>query len=203
MIKSPFLPSIIQDMRYLIIVLLLVNGFVYAQKPCPPWGKAREGTLAYALSIKKNRVDIPKDYKKISIVDFLKFPDDSLGDGVAYEMTGGFVLDVSKQRSETCNCKDKAARDFHIIVVPDPGDVGDKSKYVIVEVTPRIKKMFNWTDQEILSLKKNFVDFYGYKFADLEHKNMSVQSNPKRKACWRGSINEIHPVTKFVIRNQQ
>jgi hypothetical protein len=201
--KISFVTFITQDMRYLIVALLFVSGFVYAKKPCPSWGNAREGTLAYSLSIKKNRVDIPKDYKKISIIDFLKFPDDSVGDGVAYEMTGGVLLDVKKQGPETCNCKDKAAPDFHIVVVPNPGDAGDKSKYVIVEVTPRIKKMFNWTDQDILSLKNNFVDFYGYKFADLEHKNMSVKSNPKRKTCWRGSINEIHPVTKFVIRNQQ
>ena len=187
-------------MRNFIIVFLLIQGFAYAQDPCPRWGNAKKGTLAYALSVKKNRTDIPTAYKKISITDFLKFKDDSVGDGVAYEMTGGFVVDVKKQGPEICNCKDDNARDFHIIVVPDPSDVGDKSKYVIVEVTPRIKAIFNWTDDEILSLKNNFVDFYGYKFADLEHKNMSDQSNRGRTTCWRGSINEIHPVTRFVKR---
>lgn len=185
-------------MRYLIFVLLLMQAFTNSQTPCPPWGSAQEGTLAYALSLKKNRVDIPTDYKQISIVDFLKFRDDSVGDGIAYEMIGGFVVDVKKQGPETCNCKDTSARDFHIVVVPEQSDLGDKSKYVIVEITPRIKQMFNRTDQEILDLKNNFVDFYGYKFGDLEHKNMSVQSNPARETCWRGSINEIHPVTKFV-----
>jgi hypothetical protein len=187
-------------MKNFIIVFLLIQGFAYAQSPCPRWGTAKEGTLAYALSIKKNRTDIPDAYKKISIADFLKFPDDSVGDGVAYEMTGGFVLDVKQQGTEVCNCKDDNARDFHIVVVPDPADAGDKSKYVIIEVTPRIKAMFNWTDDEIYSLKNSYVDFYGYKFADLEHRNMSAQSNPGRTTYWRGTINEIHPVTKFVKR---
>jgi len=27
---------------------------------------------------------------------------------------------------------------------------------------------------------------------------MSVKSNPTRKTCWRATINELHPVTKFV-----
>ena len=187
-------------MRTAIIVFLIIQGFAYAQSPCPRWGNAKEGTLAYALSIKKNRTDIPGTYIKISTVDFLKFPDDSVGDGVAYEMTGGYVVDVKQQGPEVCNCRDQNARDFHIIVVPEPSDAGDKSKYIIVEVTPRVKAMFNWTDDELYSLKNNFVDFYGYKFADLEHRNMSFQSNPGRTTCWRGSINEIHPVTKFVKR---
>lgn len=59
--------------------------------------------------------------------------------------------------------------------------------------------MLNWTVQDILSLKNEYVNFFGYKFADLEHKNMSVKSNPTRKSCWRGTINEIHPVVKFKI----
>ena len=149
--------------------------------------------------MKKNRVDIPQDYQKISIVDFLTMPDDSTGDGVAYEMTGGYVIEVKQQGPESCNCKSMMDRDFHIVVVPDPKDLGNIGKYVIVEVTPGLKKMFTWTDQDVLNLKDKFVDFYGRKFADLEHKNMSLKSNPNRKSCWRGTINELHPVTNFVI----
>lgn len=186
-------------MRNLLIVLILFQGSIYAQTPCPRWGDAKEGSLVYALNMKKNRVDIPQNYQNISINDFLQFPDDSTGDGTGYEMTGGYVIEVKQQGPESCNCKSQTDRDFHIVVVPDPKDQGDVSKYVIVEVTPRIKKMFNWTDQDILNLKDHHVDFSGFKFADLEHKNMSVKSNPNRKTCWRGTINEIHPVTKFVI----
>jgi len=185
-------------MRYMIIVLVLMHGLIQAQKPCPRWGNAKSGTLVYALNMKKNRVDIPKDYKKISISDFLKLPDDSTGDGTAYQLTGGYVIEVQHQGPESCNCKSTVDRDFHIVVVPNPGDKGDKSKYVIVEITPRIRKIFNWTDQDILGLQDNYVDFFGWKFADLEHKNMSVKSNPTRKTCWRGTISELHPVIKFV-----
>jgi hypothetical protein len=187
-------------MKYFVIILFLIQGVVHAQTPCPRWGKAKKGTLVYALNMKKNRVDIPNDYKTISITDFLKLPDDSIGDGQSYEMTGGYVIIVKKQGPESCNCKSKTDRDFHIVVVPNPKDLGNKSKYVIVEVTPRLQQKFKWTDQEILSLKNHYVDFFGWKFADLEHKNMSVKSNPTRKTCWRGIINELHPVTKFIIK---
>ena len=188
-------------MKYILLLLFFVHGLVYAQSPCPRWGSAKPGTLAYALNMKKNRTDIPGDYAKISITDFLKFKDDSVGDGEAIELTGGFVIDVRRQGPESCNCKSSIARDFHIVLVPDPADLGDKSKYVIVEITPRMQELYNWTDHEVFSLRNKYVDFYGYKFADLEHRNMSVQSNPTRTSCWRGTINEIHPVTRFVVRS--
>jgi hypothetical protein len=186
-------------MRNLWIALILFQGMTYAQTPCPRWGDAKEGTLVYALNMKKNRVDIPENYQTISIINFLQMPDDSTGDGIALTLTGGYVIEVKQQGPESCNCKSPADRDFHIVVVPDPKDKDSISMYVIVEVTPRIKKMNNWTDQDIFNLKNKFVDFAGIKFADLEHRNMSVKSNPGRKTCWRGTINEIHPVTKFLI----
>jgi len=185
-------------MRTLLFALILFQGILFAQAPCPRWGDARPGTLAYALNIKKTRMDIPVNYLQISVSEFLKFPDDSTGDGAAFELTGGYVIAVKKQGTESCNCKNDSARDFHLVVVPAPDDSDDVSKHIIVEITPGIRKMLNWTDQEILDLKNNYVNFYGFKFADLEHKNMSVKSNPNRITCWRGSINELHPVTKFV-----
>ncbi|MCX6303593.1 MAG: hypothetical protein NT040_01365 [Bacteroidetes bacterium] len=185
-------------MKNILIALVLIQGVAHAQTPCPRWGLAREGTLVYALNMKKNRMDVPKNYRQISVTDFLAFPDDSLGDGKAFELVGGYVVDVKKQGQESCNCKSKIARDFHIVVVPHPEDRGDKSKYVIVEITPGFKEKYSWNDSVILALKNNYVDFSGIKFADLEHKNMSVKSNPTRKTCWRGTINELHPVTRFV-----
>jgi hypothetical protein len=188
-------------MKKILITLLLVHGIIHAQTPCPRSGDAKANSLIYILNMKKNRLDTSTNYKEISITDFLNLPDDSTGDGIAYKMTGGYVILVKREGPESCNCKSKTDRDFHIVVVPKPSDEGDKSKYVIVEVTPKIKKMYNWTDQEILTLKNKYVDFSGWKFADLEHKNMSVKSNPTRKTCWRGTINELHPVTKFIVKD--
>ena len=176
----------------------MLSGVISAQTPCPQWGDATKGSLVYALNMKKNRVDSPKEYKEIAITDFLAFPDDSTGDGAACHLSGGYVIEVKQQGAESCNCKSTSDRDFHIVVVPSPGDKGNKSKYVIVEITPRMRKLNNWSEPDILGLLDQRVDFYGYKFADLEHKNESVKSNPDRKSCWRGSINEIHPVIKFV-----
>lgn len=185
-------------MKNILIAMVLIQGIIQAQTPCPPWGDAKKGSLEYALNIKKNRVDIPPNYKPIGITDFLKFKDDSTGDGTAYQLTGGYVIEVKKQGPESCNCKSPVDHDFHIVVVPSPSDRKDKSKYIIVEMTPQIRKMFKWTDQQVLALKGNYVNFYGYKFADLQHKDESVKSFPTRKSCWRGTINEIHPVTDFV-----
>ena len=186
-------------MKKLLIVMILIQGIIQAQTPCPRWGYGKEGTLVYALNMKKNRVDIPAVYKKISITDFLKLPDDSTGDGTAYELTGGFVIIAKKQGPESCNCKSPTDRDFHIVLVPDQKYSDSVGMYVIVEVSPRVKKMMNWSDQDIFDLKNKRVDFFGWKFADLEHKNMSLKSNPERKTCWRGTINELHPVLKFVV----
>lgn len=176
----------------------MLSGAVSAQTPCPQWGYAVKGSLVYALNMKKNRVDTPKEFKEIAITDFLAFPDDSTGDGTAYQLSGGYVIEVKQQGAESCNCKSTTERDFHIVVVPTPQDKGNKSKYVIVEITPRMRKLNNWAESDILGLRDNWVNFYGYKFADLEHKDESVKSNPGRKSCWRGTINEIHPVIRFV-----
>jgi hypothetical protein len=186
-------------MKKLVIALLLVQGIAFAQKPCPPWGSAKKGTLAYTLNLKKNRIKISETCHDITILGFLKLPDDSTGDQLPYHLSGGYVIAVKKQGKESCNCKSKTDRDFHIVVVPDPKDAGNKAKYVIVEVTPGIQRAMKWKDQEIQDLKDHYVDFYGWKFADLEHKNMSVKSNPERKTCWRGTINEIHPITGFKV----
>ncbi len=187
-------------MKKIIITLFLLQGMLYAQSPCPPYGSAKPGTLQYVLNQKKNRTDIPTSYKPISIAKFLELPDDSIGDGTAYELTGGYVIKVKKMGAESCNCKSTTERDYHIVVVPSPADIGNIAKYVIVEVSPRIKEKLKWNDADIIGLKDHYVDFYGRKFADLEHKNMSLKSNPHQSKCWRGTINEIHPVTKWVVK---
>jgi hypothetical protein len=95
-------------MKKIIITLLLIHGIVYAQKPCPEWGSAKKGTLAYTLNLKKNRVDIPDKYKTITINDFPKLPDDSTGDGQPYKLTHTHIppevieaLKLVKRRNES------------------------------------------------------------------------------------------------------
>ena len=55
-------------------------------------------------------------------------------------------------------------------------------------------------NEDIQKLQDHYVDFYGRKFADVEHKNMSAKSNKNCKDCWRGTVNEIHPVMKWVVK---
>ena len=188
-------------MKRIIIVLCLLQTAGCAQTPCPPHGSAKPGTLQYVTNPKKNRTDIPTSYKKISINEWLALPDDSTGDGTAYQLAGGYVIKVKHMDPESCNCKSKTERDYHIEVVPSPDDAGDVAKYVIVEVSPRMVNKLKWKEKDILLLKNHYVDFYGFKFADLEHQNMSLKSHPYQKKAWRGTINEIHPITKWVVKN--
>lgn len=40
-------------MKFILIILILFPGALYAQLPCPTWGNASKGTLAYSLNLKK------------------------------------------------------------------------------------------------------------------------------------------------------
>ncbi len=182
-----------------VLCLMLIVGC--SQQPCPIHGSAKPGTLQYTLNPKKNRTDIPFKYLNITVTDFLALPDDSIGDGTAYCMTGGYVIKVKRMNAESCNCKNPDEVDYHIVVVPSPDDENDISKHVVVEVTPRLRKQLHWKESEIKHLENHWVDFFGYKFADLEHQDMSTKSNPTNKKCWRGTINEIHPVTAWLVVN--
>lgn len=144
---------------------------------------------------------MPMAYQTISLTDFLALPDDSTGDGTAYRVTGCYVIKVKRMNPESCNCKSSSEVDYHIVVVPSPEDKRDISKHVVVEVSPRVKKRLLWSDNKIKHLYHHTVDFYGYKFADLEHKDMSLKSNPANPKCWRGTINEIHPVTHWEVKD--
>jgi hypothetical protein len=187
-------------MKKIFILLCLLQTAVYAQNPCPSYGSAKPGTLKYVMNQKKNRTDVPTSYKPITMKEWMALPEDSSDDGKAYQLKGGFVLKVKKMGPESCNCKSKTDLDYHIVVIPAPEDAGNVSKYVIVEVTPRVSKLKNWQGEEIKKLENHYVDFYGRKFADVEHKNMSTKSNKDCKDCWRGTVNEIHPVLKWVVK---
>ena len=122
-----------------------------------------------------------------------------------------WVVDVVEGGVETCNCKqtEPEHRDVHIYLslVDMPKDKIDKSECVIVEVTPRVRKLLHhdddWTANQIkASMLHKPVDVEGWLFYDWEHVPNSKREGGKgalwRKTCW-----EIHPVTNLALASDE
>jgi len=58
----------------------------------------------------------------------------------------GYVALVQPGGRESCNChaKDASHKDTHIAPVTDPANAADKSKHVVVEVTPRSRRLYHF-----------------------------------------------------------
>ena len=131
----------------------------------------------------------------------------------------GYVASVDPGGfQETCNCKRTDLRDVHINIVADPSEVGDQTKYVVVEFTPRWEKRFGFNDkvyetmrQAVESqLKGKWVQFSGWMLFDFVHANASQSTAPNNPVCpndgkehpkcnWRATPWEVHPVTAYKV----
>ncbi|HSP63723.1 MAG TPA: hypothetical protein VLQ90_12120 [Pyrinomonadaceae bacterium] len=119
---------------------------------------------------------------------------------------------------ETCNCKRPDLRDVHINIVADPSEVGDQSKYVVVEFTPRWEKKFHFNDSNYEVMRKAVEDqikgkrvkFDGWMLYDFIHANASQSTSPNQPVCpndgqqhpncnWRATPWEVHPVTAYTV----
>jgi hypothetical protein len=82
-----------------------------------------------------------------------------------------------------------------------------KSHSVVVEMTPHYRALFEpevWTLDNVSKVVGREVKVVGQLMADNEHnigsQNCAVASKPSELAtCWRYSIWELHPVTKFQV----
>ena len=64
-------------------------------------------------------------------------------EGIAVRVTG-YIAGVKHEGTESTNCHDVDNRDFHVWLVAQAGD--DRSKSVVVEVTPRVNALrAGWT----------------------------------------------------------
>jgi hypothetical protein len=142
-----------------------------------------------------------------------------LGDGQVAGLTG--YLYYSKPGGvESSNCKLSGADDidFHIGIGPDPtlaGKVAGKEKLsadesrrlktesVIVEMTPHWRATFRpqWDLDKLKAMTGRQVRLVGQQMADNEHHDThddcGIQNHGT--ACWRASIWELHPVTRFEV----
>jgi hypothetical protein len=119
---------------------------------------------------------------------------------------------------ETSNCKlsqNEADVDFHIfigfdsnlaaqiITQPDSATLSDKGKSTVVEMTPHYRAAFqpNWTSDLVKSMRGRKVKIVGQLIVDNDHNSTKDNCGLKGagSSCWRATIWELHPVTKFQV----
>ena len=170
-----------------------------------------------ATNLLKNRVDIPNSYHEVTVADVLALPDQGLptrrwkwsGSDSAmvleYEdvpiAIDGYLVDAVEEGKEATNCgiDTHPWHDWHIWLVATQGESVNhqKNQAVVVEVTPRVRALpMNWSLSDLRTIRSNHerVRISGWLMFDPDHPNNIGTS--------RGTIWEIHPVTKIeVFRN--
>ena len=188
---------------------------------CSACGTARD-TKHRTLNIQKNRGIAVTNPQKITAQE-IRDPANNTGVFTANKRVWviGFVASVDPGGlQETCNCKRTDLRDVHINIVADPSEVGDQSKYVVVEFTPRWEHTFGFDDSNydamrqavINQIQSKWVKFSGWMLYDFVHANASQSTSPNNPVCpndgqqhsgcnWRATPWEVHPVTAYAVVN--
>ena len=176
---------------------------------CSEEGNATTDAIK-ALNILKNRSGFPlaTDFNaQITLISLLEKGDDI--NRWSNKKAGkiiGYVKEVKVGSIETANCKatEKDLRDTHIELVLNPNSY-EKNNCVVIEVTPRLRKMMaeKGIDWSTLMLRSKYlgrwVEVEGWLFFDSEHTNKAENTNPGNLTNWRGTAWEIHPVTSIKI----
>src|SRR5437763_617486 len=118
-----------------------------AYRSCPACGTAKSANNR-TLNVQKNRGTAVTHPQKIT-VEAIRDPANNTGvfTPTKQVFVTGYVASVDPGgNKETCNCGRNDLRDVHINIVADPSEANDKTKYVVVEFTPRWEKRFGFDD---------------------------------------------------------
>jgi len=172
---------------------------------CPPGGDGGDTQL----NLHKNRIDAPGAYETRTVGDMLALPVSNgvvmlareswlpgdaatvaRDEGRAVEVEG-YILKVRHEGPETPNCHDPSARDYHVWLGASPTD--SRANAVIVELAPRVvARNPGWgSETAILRLTGKHVRISGWTMLDQEH--------PEQLQQTRGTLWEIHPVTRIDV----
>lgn len=202
------------ETRLLLIaaLLLFISYVAPAQKTfhgCGMTGNAKVAKVK-ALNRDKNRYNLPSDDNidaSITLQAILETGDDEnrFTNTDAAELTG-YVYDVKVGGIETCNCKatESEFRDTHIELLANPNKTAGWRR-VIVEVTPRIRKMMadkgvDWSTSKLKeTIKNKWVKVRGWLLFDTEHWYNAQNTNPSGDNIWRATCWEIHPITNIEV----
>ena len=188
-------------MRTAIAILSLFLATLIYAAPCGIHGSAKRGSREYVLNPFKNRPQTPRTVNSLITLE-------KLANGVRYDDNEaaaiiGYVALVKPGAAETCNCnaKDAAHKDTHIALVTDPVNANDETKHVVVEVTPRTRRLYHFPSTA--TLKKQIlhkrVMVTGWLLYDLMHELNAANTNPNGKKIWRATCEEIHPVSGIKV----
>jgi hypothetical protein len=174
---------------------------------CPPGGNG--GDLLQNLL--KNRIDEAQSYYPVdfqSVLD-LTWPSSieredrmnwTTGETDAISRYEGTPISVegyltapteSGRESTNCNETDNAGVDWHVPLVPSPGQ--DRSLAIVTETTPRVRPNHSWTLAKLRDIaeSKQRVRISGWLFFDPEH--------PDHIGKYRATLWEIHPVMEIEV----
>lgn len=185
---------------------------------CPACGSKTQDAKHLTLNVNKNRGTAVTSPKKTTVEE-IRDPANNTGKFTPSNQVSvtGFVASVDPGgMPETCNCKRTDLRDVHINIVANPSEVGDQTKYVVVEFTPRWEKKFHFDDSNYEAMRKavadqiggKWVKFSGWMLFDFIHANASQSTSPGNPVCpndgklhsgcnWRATPWEVHPVTAY------
>lgn len=165
-----------------------------------------------ATNLLKNRVDIPSEYHSVTFEEIMGLPDTGLPtrryrwtpqdsalvvqyEGVPVQIEG-YLADAVEEGPEATNCGQDTHpwHDWHIWVVHTEGEAvnHDKRAALVVEVTPRVRALpMPWVLADLKAIHRAHepVRISGWLMFDPDHPNNIGTS--------RGTIWEIHPVTKI------
>jgi len=179
---------------------LFLTTALYAA-PCGLHGTAKPGTREYVLNPFKNRSQAPPAVNPSITLE-------ALAKGERFENTEaasitGYVALVKSGGPETCNCRatDAAHTDTHIALVTDPAYANDKTKHIVVEVTPRSRRLYHLPSTATLKtqIQHKRVMVTGWLLYDLMHERNAATTNPNGNQIWRLTCEEIHPVTGIKV----
>ena len=126
---------------------------------CPACGTASDNKHRM-LNVQKNRGTAVTSPQKITVQE-IRDPANDQGVFTPNKKVWvtGFVASVDPGGfEETCNCKRIDLRDVHINMVADPSEANDKTKYVVVEFTPRWEATFGFDDSNYDAMRQAVID---------------------------------------------
>ena len=184
----------------IIILSLFFATAIYAA-PCGIHGSAQPRTREYVLNPFKNRSQAPHTVNPSITLE-------ALAEGARFENTEaasiiGYVALVKSGDAESCNCgaKDAAHADTHIALVTNLANANDKSKHIVVEVTPRSRRRYHLPSTATLKrqILHKRVMISGWLFYDLIHERNAANTNRNGGQIWRLTCEEIHPVSGIKV----
>lgn len=173
------------------------------------------------MNVLKNRDDKATHPEEVTVAEVRKASNNKDHfDSDQQVWVRGYVASLDKGGfEEGCNCGRNDLRDIHINIVANESEKNDKTKFVVVEITPRWQEKFSLDDSDYFAMleavkadiRHKWVRFEGWMMYDIAHvkesKTTAASGTPictgkkdEPKPCiWRATAWEVHPVTEYKV----